>query len=305
MNEFLPEGRMSQRLGVGSIAYSLNDLKDAYEKGTVLEGRVLLCDKEHNMFVNLGAMKGVIPREEGAIGINDGTVRDIALISKVNKNVCFKIVDFIDQPDGTLAVLSRRAVQLDCKRKYVDTLQKGQVIDARITHLEKFGAFVDIGAGINALIPIDMISVSRIPHPNERFRENQDIRAVVRNVEGGKITLSHRELLGTWEENAQLFAPGETVPGIIRSVEDYGIFVELTPNLAGLAEIVGGVKAGQRASVYIKSIIPERMKLKLVIVDSFSADYEKDESRYFFNENKMDSWHYSPECCDKVIETIF
>lgn len=305
MNEFLPEGRISQRLGVGSITYSLSDLKSAYDNGTVLEGRVLLCDKEHNMFVNLGAMKGVIPREEGAIGINDGTVRDIALISKVNKNVCFKVIDFIDQPDGTLAVLSRRAVQLDCKRKYVDKLEKGQVIDARITHLEKFGAFVDIGAGINALIPIDMISVSRIPHPNERFKENQDIRAVVRNVQDGKITLSHRELLGTWEENAQLFAPGETVPGIIRSVESYGIFVELTPNLAGLAEIIGGVEAGQRASVYIKSIIPERMKLKLVIVDSFSADYEKDESRYFFDSDKMDFWHYSPECCDKVIETIF
>lgn len=305
MNEFLPEGRMSQNLGVGSIAYSMEQIRSAYESGAVLEGRVLLCDKEHNMFVDLGAMKGVIPHDQGAIGIDDGSVRDIALISKVNKNVCFKIVDFIDQSDGMLAVLSRKAVQLDCKREYVDKLEKGQVIDARITHLEKFGAFVDIGAGVNALIPIDMISVSRIPHPSERFSENEDIRAVVRNVQDGKITLSHRELLGTWNENAALFAPGETVPGIIRSVENYGVFVELTPNLAGLAEIVGNVHTGQRACVYIKSIIPERMKLKLVIVDAFTADYEKEKSRYFFQGDKMDGWRYSPSCCDKIIETLF
>ena len=48
------------------------------------------------------------------------------------------------------------------------------------------------------------------------------------------------------------------------------MFVELTPNLAGLAEYVDGVQAGQRASVYIKSILPERMKIKLIIVDAFA-----------------------------------
>ena len=42
-------------------------------------------------------------------------------------------------------------------------------------------------------------------------------------------------MLGTWAENAALFSPGQTVTGVVRSVEDYGIFVELTPNLAGLA----------------------------------------------------------------------
>lgn len=306
MKLLLPEGRLTTDRGLDTLTYTARELREAYETGQVLEGRVILCDRDHNLHVDLGAMKGLIPREEGAIGIADGSVRDIALISKVNKNICFRILSFQGDEEGRpYALLSRRAVQDDCQRGFVASLRKGQVIDARVTHLEKFGAFVDIGAGINALIPIDMISISRIPHPSERFKEGEDIKAVVRGIEDGKITLSHRELLGTWEENAALFEPGETVPGIIRSVEDYGVFVELTPNLAGLAEVVPGVKPGQRASVYIKSILPERMKLKLVIVDAFTADYEKQHSHYFFTGDKMDYWRYSPDECSKVIDTYF
>ena len=72
-----------------------------------------------------------------------------------------------------------------------------------------------------------------------------------------RVSLSHKELLGTWEENAALFSSGETVSGIVRSVEHYGVFVELAPNLAGLAEPKDGVKVGQQASVYIKNLIPD------------------------------------------------
>lgn len=85
----------------------------------------------------------------------------------------------------------------------------------------------------------------------------------------GRITLTHRELLGTWEENAAVFHVGDTVPGIVRSVEDYGIFIELTPNLAGLTEPRPGVRPGQHAAVTVKSLNPARMKVKLILVDSF------------------------------------
>lgn len=115
----------------------------------------------------------------------------------------------------------------------------------------------------------------------------------------GRLTLSHRELLGTWEENSAAFKAGETVPGIVRSVEKYGVFVELTPNLAGLAEYCEGVKDGDHASVYIKSILPQRMKIKLVIVDSFSADYPPAPIRYFTDSRHIDSWVYSPAGCEK------
>ena len=128
------------------------------------------------------------------------------------------------------------------------------------------------------------ISVSRIEHPAERFTVGMDIKAVIKSVENGRISLSHKELLGTWEENAERFCAGETVSGIIRSVENYGAFVELTPNLAGLAETKEGVRAGQQASVYIKSIIPEKMKIKLVLIDAFPDTESPDALSYFVQE---------------------
>lgn len=117
--------------------------------------------------------------------------------------------------------------------------------------------------------------------------------------------MSHKELLGTWIENAAMFKTGETVSGIVRSVEDYGIFIELTPNLAGLAEPRHDVSVGQQASVYIKAIIPDKMKVKLIAVDVFDAEYKSDKLQYFINDKHISHWIYTPENSSKVIETIF
>ena len=116
-------------------------------------------------------MEGIIPREEAAVGIEEGKVRDIAIISRVNKPVMFRITGFdADALGRTSAILSRRSVQLECMETDIARLTPGEVIDARVSHMEGFGVFCDIGAGLSALMPIDSISVSRIPHPSERFR---------------------------------------------------------------------------------------------------------------------------------------
>lgn len=307
MKKYMPEGFLIQTQENKNALSSRACLRDAYASSRVLEARVTVCDKEHNLHVDLGCMRGIIPREQGAIGIDDGSVRDIAIISRVNKPVSFKITGFdTDETGAAYAVLSRKSVQLDCMREYVRKLTPGCVIDAVVTHMENFGVFADIGAGICALMPIDSISISRIPHPSVRFTTGEKIRAVVKSIDSeARVTLSCKELLGTWEENAAYFHAGETVPGIVRSVERYGIFVELRPNLAGLAEFVPNVSAGQCASVYIKNLIPERMKIKLIIVDAFDAQYPGAQTQYFFDGDYMDRWVYSPESCTRKIETVF
>ena len=131
------------------------------------------------------------------------------------------------------------------------------------------------------------------------------IRAVIKALEGGRVFLTHKELLGTWEENARLFHRDETVTGIVRSVEHYGIFVELTPNLAGLAEPKEGVQVGQTASVYIKSLIPEKMKIKLTVVDSFFSELPAQPMQYYEDSGHIDRWRYSPACCPRLVETVF
>jgi ribosomal protein S1 len=306
MNTFKPEGCLFRTAANQKYISTLDGLTEAMEKGMILEARASLCDNSHNLIVDLPCAEGIIYRENGAVGISDGSTRDIAIISRVNKIVCFKVVRIMSSESGKITVeLSRSAAQKDCIAKYTDNLNPGDVIDARITHLEQFGCFVDIGCGVPSLIPIDSISVSRISHPSDRFSVGQHIKAVVRSRDGSRICLTHKELLGTWQENAALFNTGETVSGIVRSVEDYGIFVELAPNLAGLAEPRDEVCCGQQAGVYIKSIIPERMKIKLVIVDAFNANYKNNKANYFYKGRHMDYFRYSPMCCNKVVETIF
>ena len=304
---FLPEGirvdYYENRRQIGSV----EGLRQAMEEERVLEARAVLCDAEHNLYVDLSeaGVTGFIPRAEGALGINDGTTRDIALIARVSKAVSFVVTEINETEEGTVALLSRRRAQERCRREYLETLVPGDIIPAKVTRLESFGAFCDVGCGLPALLPIAALSVSRIAHPADRLAVGQDIPAVVTATDNGRITLSQRELFGTWEENARLFSQGQTVAGIVRSVEPYGIFVELTPNLAGLAEPREGVKVGQAAGVFIKSILPEKMKVKLVIIDSHFTLPSRPNPRYFLTEGHIDRFVYSPECCPKQIVSDF
>ena len=305
MTEYLPEGFLFGTTENDNCIRSLQSLLECKETKKILEAPCVVCDSKHNLIVEMPGVRGIIPREEGAIGIAEGTTKDIALISRVNKPVCFTVKDISRDEHGDVAILSRREAQQMCSRDYISRLTPGDVIPARVTHLEQFGCFVDIGCGIPSLIPIDLISVSRISHPSDRFFVGQDIKAVIKSVEDDRVCLTHKELLGTWQENADMFEQGETVTGIVRSVEDYGVFVELAPNLAGLAEPRDDIRVNCCASVYIKAIIPEKMKIKLIIVNAFDSTYHNNELNYFVNSDHIDSWVYSSENCSKRIETYF
>ena len=299
--EFLPEGDGSELFG------GLKGLIRAKELGTTHEALCLMCDAEHNLHLKVCGIDAIIPRAEAALGVSEGTTKDVAIITRVNKRICFKVIDVITSDGKTIAVLSRAMAQ----REYLEHIFKnfacGDVLDAKITHLEQFGAFCDIGCGVISMIPIDCISVSRIDHPSERFFVGMDVRVVIKEIDrqSAKISVTHKELLGTWEQNAGRFKAGQTVSGIVRSVEDYGIFIELTPNLAGLAEPCEDVKAGDRVSVYIKSIIPEKMKVKLAIVECAGKLDTKEAIEYIHRDDSIAQWLYSPKNCSKNIQTIF
>ena len=241
---YLPEGQLLTSAANRDACSSLPMLERAQASGAILEGTALLCDSELNLhidFPTLPGVRGIIPREEAVYTRPGEPVKDIAILTRVGKAVCFK-VQGIDTPDAeglTIVRLSRRAAQAECAAVYIADLAPGDVVRGRVTHLESFGAFVDIGCGLCSLLPVDAMSVSRIRHPRERLYNGQLIWAVVRSVDrdSGRIVLTMQELLGTWTENAARFEPGQTVAGIVRSVEEYGVFVELAPNLAGLAEL--------------------------------------------------------------------
>ena len=303
----LPEGFRSETPENRAALASPEGLRRA--GNAVLEAVASRCSCAHDLLVELGWTTAVIPRAECALGLDTGETREIAILSRVGKPVCFHVTRIDESVSPPAVTLSRKAVLEEAQEMLLDSLSPGDVLPARVTHIEPFGVFVDIGCGVVSMIGIEHLSVSRILHPAERFRPGQDIYAVVSGVDRAskRITLSHRELLGTWEENAALFSPGETVRGIVRSVENYGVFVELMPNLSGLAERRAGLKEGQTVSVLLKSIVPERMKIKLTIIDLIPPPAENPPApHYFITEGHIDHWIYTPPVCDtKYIETCF
>lgn len=306
--KYLPEGKRLGSITNGYYVNSLAGLESAMQKGIIIEAIPVRCDTDMTLEFNFCGIKGIMYKSEALLYDANG-VKDIAVITRVGKPVCFKVMNIIKDNNGKpLVVLSRRLAQLECIENYIRDLIPGDIIPCTITHLEHFGAFTDIGCGIVSLLPIDSISVSRISHPSDRLTVGMCIRAVVRSIdyESNRVFLSQKELLGTWEENAACFAVGQTVAGVVRSIEEYGIFVELAPNLAGLAEYKNGITPGKCASVYIKSICPERMKIKLVIIDVGDHDIQKTPN-YFVSQDcvHIDKWQYSPITCNRLIESVF
>lgn len=260
----------------------------------ILEGRASLCDTDHNLIVQFGPFTGTIPRDEAALGITEGTTREIAILSRVGKPICFTVTAMKELGSSPAFLLSRRRAQKLALDHILSTWQIGNIIPATVTHTEPFGAFVDIGCGIPSMIGIEHLSVSRIPHPSCRFTLGQHIFALVSGVDpdSGRVTLSHKELLGTWAENAACLDAGMTVPGYVRSIKAYGVFVELFPNLSGLAEPKEDLQEGDRVSVYIKSIFRDRQKIKLRILERLPPDKTPPALSYFHHSGTLHNWNY-------------
>lgn len=313
---YLPEGCLWKTPENRAAFSSREELTRAMEAGRILEAPALLCDNRMRLHVELGCMRGIMEREE-AVWCRPGEhVKDIAVITRVGKPIAFKILRIDEEEGEAVAYLSRRAAQSECAEAFFRTLSPGDLLPAKVTHLETYGAFVDIGCGLSSLLSIDCISVSRISHPRDRLSIGMNLAVAVKSVDTElyRIFVTLKELLGTWEENAVRFEAGQTVTGRVRSIESYGIFVELAPNLAGLAELRNNAgqpvrtAVGDLAAVYIKSILPERMKVKLVIVDSAVSPEFPEAPKYFIDAKTTEHityWKYSPAASARLIETVF
>lgn len=313
---YAPEGTLIGLPENREYISSLSGLEKAFVEGRILESNVLLCDSSLRLHVDLGETLGIIEKEECVYCRSGETIKDIAVITRVGKPISFKVIGFRRENGKTIAILSRRAAQEECQKKYISSLVAGDIIFSKVTHLENFGAVVDIGCGLSSLLTVDSISVSRISHPRDRLSVGEGIYVVVKakEEESDRIYVSMKELLGTWQENASLFEVGQTVSGIVRSIEDYGVFIELTPNLAGLAEIREDTrdkeiaKIGSTTAVYIKSILPDRMKIKLVLIDSYHGAPQSQKFKYFVNceeTSHISRWRYSPPNAPKIVESVF
>ncbi len=270
--------------------------KDALEQGIrdqqIFYATCCKCDEFHNLHVDLGEIRGIIPREEAVLGIAEGRIREIAILSRVGKPICFQVLGF--DSAGT-AILSRRAAQLEARSYFLSALRPGDILPAVVQNTADFGVFCDIGCGFSALMRIDRCCISRLDTTANLYHPGQTIPVAVLAVDDaeGYVHLTGRELLGTWAENAEFFRQGQTVTGTVRSIMPYGIFVELTPNLSGLAESVSGLQVGDSVSVFIRAILPEKHKVKLNILEKLSAPLPV-KPEFFITSGHIGRWEYFP-----------
>ena len=290
-NDYLPEGACP----LFPDNQPLSVLQQAMEDQTILTGMAIRCDARRDLTVRFGGYEGTIPRLDAIHPCISGAEREIAMLSRVGKPTSFTVTAIdVDGGGKPRLTLSRRRAQEQAIAWLLENAPPGTVLPAQVTHLEKFGAFVDLGCGVTSLIPLENISVARIPHPGARFRVGQDILAAVTAVDrtACRFYLTHKQLLGTWLENAAAFAPGDAVEGIVRGVREYGVFIELAPNLSGLADWREDLGLGDRVSVYIKSIRPENRKIKLQVIQNLGPSRGPEELKYFVTDGTVENWSY-------------
>lgn len=263
--QFKPEGWENEITRLNE-----NNVNQYYNEGNILQGLVKECDEQYNLHINFeNGLTGIMPREEiEAINIEENGLPKVNLcIGKVHKFVQFKIKEVTNNSE---VILSRKEVQEQALDWVKNDLKEGQIVTGIVKNIRPYGAFVEIGGGIVGLVHIEDLSIARIKTPYERLKIGQKVNIVVKSInrETGKVILSYKETLGSWEDNAKKFEQGAKTTGIIRETEKNknGIFIELTPNLVGMAEYQEGLQYGQNVNVMIKKIDNQKKKVKLMII---------------------------------------
>ena len=247
-----------------------NNLSDYIEKKQILQGLVRKCDENYNLYVSFdNGLTGIMPRKEvEAINLEESGLPKINLCTgKVNKFIQFKIKDVKDKNN---IVISRKEVQEEALNWVKKDLKEGEKVTGIVKNIRPYGAFIEIGGGIVGLVHIEDLSIARIKSPYERLKIGQKVEIMIKSInrQTGQVILSQKELLGSWEDNAKNFIERSKVKGIIRETEKNknGIFIELAPNLVGMAEYQEGFEYGQQVEVYIKKIDNQRKKIKLSVI---------------------------------------
>ncbi len=255
-----------------SKVYTLDEIKKIKDDEQVVDMLVLDIDESFNLIGVIGNnIKAVMPRNEvsSIVSEEDGLVETRHIVNKKGKilHVCIK--EIIENPDSTFElIVSKKQLELKVRRWMYMHLKAGMKLKGVVVSISDFVCFVDVGGGVTGILKLQDATDVGISKLSDIFKVGQRLNVIVKKYDRdtGRIELSYKEMLGTFEQNIKKFKEGDIVEGIVRSRIKTGVFVELKPNLVGLAEHVNGVEYGQKVLVSIKRIIPEKKKIKLVII---------------------------------------
>ena len=244
------------------------------QAGMIVEARVTAANKG-GLECEVAGLRGFMPASLVS------TWRIENLEEMVGQTLDSLVTEIV--PEARRLVLSRRAViekqAADAKAKMLETLEPGVEFDGIVRSVREFGAFVDIGNGVEGLIHVSELSWDRVANAADVLQAGEKVRVVVKKVdrETGKIGLSARDLIESpWKRAGDKYHVGATVKGVVSRIAQFGAFVKLEPGVEGLVHIselatrrirsVSDVaREGQQVECRVITIDPDEQRLSLSI----------------------------------------
>lgn len=180
-------------------------------------------------------------------------------------------------------IISRRKYLHDQRsedrKKILETLSEGQIINGVVKNITNYGVFIDIG-GVDGLLHITDMTWGRVAHPSEMVRIGDNIAVKVLSFDKNneKISLGLKQLQANpWDQISADVAVGNKIKGKISSITDYGLFIEVAPEVEGLVHISEIswtdritdlnrlYKAGQEIEVLVVSLDKENRRMSLSV----------------------------------------
>ena len=259
------------------------DLEDAHDMMLPVEGKVIeVCNGGFR--VQLMGKMAFCPISQ----MDSRRIEDSA--SFIGKKFDFLITQFSEK--GRNIVVSRRRLLDELKGQTTATFQEdhkaGDVLKGVITRVEKFGAFVEVGPGLEGLCHVSELAWSRVENPMDVVQVGQEANVKILKIEEGaqrlQISLSIKQAESEpWSKFPAHLFEGEIVPGRVTRLMKFGAFVEVAPGIEGLVPLSEMshtkrvlradevVKEGERIEVLIKEIQPTDRRMTLSIKDADSS----------------------------------
>jgi small subunit ribosomal protein S1 len=249
---------------------------DELEPGSVVKARVT-GQNTGGLELKIGPHSAFMPASQAALG----HVEDLSTF--LGQTMVCQVLEV--NRERKRVVLSRRAVleqeRMASLRQTLDSLRSGDVVKGKVTRIEKFGAFVEIAAGVEGLVHVSNMSRSRVEDPNDFLKVGQTVEAMVLEIkEGGKrIGLGMKQLEpDPWDDLHHRLPDDAIVDGKVTRLMDFGAFVEIEPGVEGLLHVsqLGRervrrpqdvVKVGDQLTVRVVSVDPAARRLSLSRLD--------------------------------------
>lgn len=249
---------------------TLENLQNIKDTQQVLDMYIEDIDENLNMVGKVGKnIKAIIPRGEASSVVgDDGMVESRFILNKKGKVLPVCIKEIVQKEDEVELIMSKKILELKVRKWMYMHLKPGIKLKGIVVGLKDYAAFVDVGGGVTGILKLQDMSDSMLSNASDMFKLGQRIEVVVKKYDRdtGRIELSYKELLGTFEENVKDLKEGDIVEGTVRNRLKTGVFVELKPNVIGIADHVNGIEANQKVLVSIRKINLEKKKIKLIII---------------------------------------